>query len=164
MRIRKKNSTLAKPRGGAILTRLKQKCAGFTLIESIIAVSITATGMLSTLSLLTFDRIHNDMEQQRARAHQIICEELERVRLELFSRVTSGSAVTVWDNGTPSDTSDDVSGMLEVAITDPDTGTVLSAAPVPAEMVQMEVTLSWNPAGRRSGKTLRETVATFIVP
>lgn len=164
MRIRKKTSTLAKPRGRSILPGSRRQDAGFTLVESIIAMAITAIGMLSTLSLLTFDRVHNDMEQQRARAHQIICEELERVRLELYSRVTSGSAVTVWDNGTPSDMSDDVSGVLEVEITDLASGTVLSASPVPAVIVQVEVTLSWSPAGRRSGTTLRETVATFIAP
>lgn len=164
MRHKTQASISSKRRGLAVVLGRVRSSAGATLVESMFSVAITAIGMLSTLSLLTFDRIHNDLEQQRSRAHQIVCEELERVRLELFSRVTSGSQITLWDNGTPSDTSDDVSGVLEVEITDPDDGSVLSLAPVPAEIVQVEVTMSWFPAGRRSQKQLRETVATYIVP
>ena len=138
--------------------------AGFSLVELLIAVAIAAFGILSTLSLLIFDQAQNDQEQQRARAHQIVCEEMERVRHELFSRVTSGTEVTVWDNGTPDDATDDTQGTMEVVISDPATGAELTAAPVPAVIVRAEVTLTWNPAGRMSGKTLRETAMTCLVP
>lgn len=136
---------------------------GFTLIESVIAIVIVSLGAISTMSLLMNSRVHNHNEQERARAHQIVSEEMDRVRLELFSRITANETVTVWDNGTPDDTSDDVIGTLDVIIRDTD-GNALAAAPVPAQRMEVEVTLSWTPGGRPSGRVMRESVMTYVSP
>lgn len=140
-----------------------RKCAGFTLIESIIAVGLVALGMISTLSLIAATRVHNSIEQERARAHQIISEEMERVRFELFSRIEPGQQITIWDNGTPDDDTDDSRGTLEVIMRDA-AGTLLTGPPLNSGRVEVEVTLTWNPRGRLSGKTMRETLMTYVSP
>ena len=136
----------------------------FTLVECMIAVAIVAIGPLSILSILAWVRLHNDLEQERSRAHQIVSEAMENLRLELYTCLTAGDTVTVWDNGTPDITSDDTIGNLEVIIFDPETNALLEKAPDHAKRVGVEVTLSWNPRGRLSGKTYRETVMTYLSP
>jgi prepilin-type N-terminal cleavage/methylation domain-containing protein len=134
----------------------------FTLIESMIAVVILSIGMICSLTLMSFTTLQNNLEQERARAHQVVTEQMERVRYSIYTQVTPGSTVTVWDNGT-TDTSDDTKGTLEIIARNP-AGTKLTAAPVPAVRVQIEVTLSWNPRGRLSTKTFRDTLMTYIAP
>lgn len=146
------------------LRAFKSTCRGFTLVECMIAVLIVAIVMSASLSFLAFLRNHNAIEQERARAHQVVSEEMERVRLELFSRIKTNSTTDVWNNGTPNDTTDDTVGQLTVTMTDPATGAVLNAAPVPAQAVAVEVTLTWSPRGRLSNNILRETVMTYVVP
>lgn len=137
--------------------------SGFTIIESLIASLIVTIGLLATLSLLSWSRQHNAREQERARAHQIVSQELEQVRLELFSRLNPGQQISVWDNGTPDVSTDDTVGTLEIIMTDPDTGATLSAPPNPAKRICVEVTLSWRPRGR-SQAIVRESVMTYLSP
>lgn len=147
-------------RRGSIAPRNGQ---GFTLIEALIAMSILAFGFIATVTLITSTQVNNSMEQERARAHQIVSEEMEQVRHNLYTRITPGRQITVWDNGTPDDTLDDTTGNLTVTIRDP-SGVELAAPPVPATRVEVEVTVDWNPRGRLAGKTLRETVMTYLSP
>lgn len=137
---------------------------GVSLIEVVIAVAIMSIGTLATLSLLTFMRLHNDHEQERARAHQIVTEEMEIVRFNLYPRIRSNSATTVWDNGTPLDPADDTTGTIDVVVRDAYTGTQLFAAPVPSRLLKVEVTLEWNPRGRLNTKTYRETLVSYVSP
>lgn len=137
--------------------------SGFTLIESVITMAIVALAFISTVTLMTFSRIHNDLEQERARAHQVVSEELEEIRRDLYTYITSGRTVTVWDNGTPDDTADDTTGTLEVIARDP-AGNLVVAAPSPAVRLQVEVTLTWNPRGRLGNKTMRESLMTYLAP
>ena len=78
-----------------------KKQQGFTLIELMIVVAITALGLVAAMRLLMYAYLKNDLEQERARAHQVVCEEMEWLRHELYTRITGGRTVTVWDNGTP---------------------------------------------------------------
>jgi prepilin-type N-terminal cleavage/methylation domain-containing protein len=135
---------------------------GFTLIEAVITVLIVAMGCIGALSLIQFLRLQNVLAQERARAHQIVCEEMDRQRHELFPQITGGTTVTVWDNGTPDDPTDDTMGTIEVIVRDTD-GNLLPAV-VGNRRVQVEVTLTWNPRGRLSNKTYHETVMTYIAP
>ncbi len=136
---------------------------GFTLVEAAIAMVIVSLGAISTLGLLAFTRLHNEEEQERSRAHQMVSEEMERVRLELFSRVTTGTNVTVWDNDTADDATDDTTGTMVVTMRDTG-GNVINVAPDPAARVQVEVTLNWSPRGRRADQTLQESVMSYVVP
>jgi prepilin-type N-terminal cleavage/methylation domain-containing protein len=149
--------------GGGAASATRSEAGGFSLVEVLIAVIIVLVGSMSTVSLLTLTRIENDMEQERARAHQIVSERMEEIQRDLYTFITPGTQVTVWDNGTPEDTSDDTLGTLEVIARDTD-GTQIAAAPNPPVRVQVEVTLSWNPRGRLAAKTMRETVMTYIAP
>lgn len=141
-----------------------QRGQGFSLIEVMIAVSIVAIGSLSTLSLLMFAQMHNAFEMERSRAHQIVSQEIELVHFNLYTRIRTNSATTIWNNGTPTDTSDDTTGLITVQATNPYTGAVVTQAPVPAVVLQVEVTLQWSPRGRMSGSTYRETAMTYIAP
>lgn len=136
----------------------------FTLIESIITVMVVSISFIAVITLLMFDNICANYEQERARAYQIVSEQMELIRMKLYTRITTGSTVTVWDNGTPGTTADDTVGTLAVTVRDPKTGQVLTAAPVPAVRVQVEVTLSWRARGGLQRRTMRETMMTYIAP
>lgn len=135
----------------------------FSLIEAMITVLVITAASIGAIELAIFVRTQNTMEQERSRAHQIVCSEMERLRSSLYTHITGGSTVTVWDNGTPENTTDDTIGMLEVTVRDK-SGTLLTVAPVPAVAVRVEVTLTWHPRGRRHGSTFRESVMTWIAP
>ena len=142
-----------------------KKTAGFTLVECLIASAIAAISFLATLYILAFARIHNEMEQERTRAHQIVCQKLEIERYQLFTWTHAQSEQTIWDNGTPDDTSDDTVGTLELIVKHPETCEVLTSAPDPAVLVEIEATLTWTVrGGRLSGKVLRETTMTYKAP
>lgn len=139
--------------------------SGVTLLEVMIAMIVVSLASISTTSLITFLRMHNDYEQERARAHQIVSEEIELAKFDLYPRLRTGSDVRIWDNATPLDTSDDTNGEIDVIVRDAYTGAQLTAAPVPATLVQLEVTLRWNPRGRLGGsKEYRESIMTLIAP
>jgi len=128
------------------------------------AMGICALGFLATVSMLTYTRLHNDLEQERARAHQLVSQKLEECKFSLYTQLVTGSAVTVWDNGTPTLASDDTTGQMSVIVKNAFTGATISAAPNPAVLVQVEVTLTWHPRGSLNNKTFRETEMTYIAP
>lgn len=140
-----------------------RRTSGFTLVEALIAIIIATLGAISTLTLLAFTRLHNEEEQERSRAHQMVSQKMEEIRYELYTAITPGEDVVLWDNGTTDDTTDDTPGVLTVKMWDAD-GNELAAAPVEAQRIQVEVTLSWNPRGRRAEQTLQESVMTYIAP
>jgi len=145
--------------------RIKIICLrGFSLIECLIASGIAALAIIATLSLLLYTRMSNEIEQERTRAIQIICEKLDVETFHLFTWTKTDSTVTIWDNGTPSDPNDDTKGTLEVIVRDPDTRAVLTQAPNPARLVEIEATLRWKHRGPRPVELLQETVITCKVP
>lgn len=135
-----------------------------TIVEVLISVLVVSLGFSSIVSLLILDAVGNDFEQERARAHQMVNEELELVKRTLYTRITGGRNVTVWNNGTLNNTADDTVGTMEVIVRNPITHASLSVAPVPAIRVQVEVTLTWHPRGRFNNKTMHETLMTYIAP
>jgi len=137
---------------------------GFSLIECLIASGIAALAIIATLSLILYVRMSNEIEQERTRAIQIICQKLDVETFHLFTWTKTDSTVTIWDNGTPSDPNDDTKGTLEVVVRDPDTRAVLTQAPNPARLVEIEVTLRWKHRGPRPVELLQETVITCKVP
>ena len=143
---------------------LRARCRrGVTLLESIISLLIVALGFLSTTTLVVLSQTQNDLEQERSRASQIVSDRLERIQRDLYPFITPGSEITIWDNGTPDDDADDTLGTIEVVARDTN-GDLITSAPNPAVRLQVEVTLTWNPRGRLGGKTMTETVMTYIVP
>ncbi len=141
---------------------LRHNGAAFTLVEVLFSVAILAISMLATLSMLMFIRVENSLEQERARASQIVCKTIEDVQTNLASLANSSSVTIVWDNGTPDNPADDTQGTLEVTVRDLN-GVQLSN-PQTAKLVIIEVTLSWTPRGRLSGKTMRESAMTYVSP
>ncbi|NQU41646.1 prepilin-type N-terminal cleavage/methylation domain-containing protein [bacterium] len=138
---------------------------GFTLVECMFGIFIASVVFLSTILALGYARIQNEVEQERIRAHQIISQKLEIERYQLFTWTASESTQTIWDNETPDDTSDDTAGTLEIIVRDPVTGAILTMAPDPARLIEIEATLSWSPrVARMQNRVLRETVITCKAP
>lgn len=146
------------------MLKMKKSQRAFSLIEVMIAMLIVAMGTMSTLSLISYAHMQNAMEMERARAHQIVSEEIELARFDLYPRIREDDPVVVWDNGTPTLASDDTEGIINVTVKDPYTGVNLTAAPVPATVLLLEVTLEWHPRGRMGNHTFRETEMTYISP
>ena len=140
--------------------------SGFTLVECVIASAITAVAFLGTLYCLGLARMHNALEQERARAHQIVCQTLEIERYKLFTWSETDRVRTIWDNGTPENPNDDIQGVLDVIVRDSATGAELHKGdPISWEMLmEIEATIEWSPPGRRSDKILRETAMTYKAP
>ena len=150
---------------------------GFTLIEATFAVMIVGLVFTATISMTTSAFLYNDLEQERSRAHQIVSEKLEEIQRDLYTYISPGRQVTVWNNGTPENPDDDTIGCMIVQARDGG-GNLVVAAPVPAVGLTVEVTLAWNPRGRlggaggnanpcvalRDGKVMRESVMTYIAP
>jgi prepilin-type N-terminal cleavage/methylation domain-containing protein len=136
---------------------------GFTLVEAAIGIVIVSIGAIATLTLLMFTRLHNAEQQERARAHQIVSQEMEQRHADLYTNLTPGTTVTIWDNGTPDDTTDDTVGTLFIYVRDAD-GNLITQTPIPWERVEVEVTLAWNGRGRRAGIELRESLVTYMSP
>jgi Tfp pilus assembly protein PilV len=105
-----------------MIGKVEKKTGGFTLVECLLALVLATLIFTATLSMLGFARSHNQVEQERCRAHQIVCQALETERFNLFPKTQSDSIVTVWDNGTPADPSDDTTGELDITVRDPATG------------------------------------------
>ena len=148
-----------------MLVRMKRNVKGFTILECLLASVIMGVMILASLTLLLAAKIHNEMEMERNRAHQIICQALELEKYKLFTWTESDSQQTIWDNGTPDDPDDDTVGTLEVIVRDPKTGNILNEAPDPATLVEVEASLTWNfRGGSMSRKVLRESVMTYKAP
>lgn len=139
------------------------RTAGFVLVEALIAIVLVSLASVSTLTLLMFARSHNAQEQERARAHQIATERMDRLLHELFPKVEGGETITVWDNGTPDDSTDDTQGIISVSLRDVN-GNSIVATPTPWERVEMEVTVTWRPRGRRGDIEVRESIMTYVAP
>ncbi len=148
-----------------MIGKVEKKTGGFTLVECLLALVLATLIFTATLSMLGFARSHNQVEQERCRAHQIVCQALETERFNLFPKTQSDSIVTVWDNGTPADPSDDTTGELDITVRDPATGTVLAKAPEPAILIEIEATLTWHPrVASWKPREMHETVITYKAP
>ena len=107
----------------------------------------------------------DELEQERSRAHQMVCQKLEVERCQLFTWTHTNSVQTLWDNATPLDLSDDTTGTLKVIVKNAKTGEELTVSPNPAVLVEIEATLEWfYRGGRLEGNSLRETAMTFKAP
>lgn len=141
---------------------------GFTLIEAMISMLIVAIMGGGVLAMWPALAKLNTLEQERAAAFQIACQQLEtNIKLPDFPNLASSQAVMVWDNGTPNNLADDTNGMIDISVRDAKTGTQITSTPAtlgPNQWYRVEVTVSWHPRGTLQGKTMRETVMTYVVP
>lgn len=141
----------------------RRQTSGFSLVEALIGIFVVVLGSTSTISLLTFIRLHNTEEQERARAHQMVSEEMDNLLGELFPQIEPSQSVVIWDNGTPDIATDDTPGTMTIEVRDGDNN-VLSSVPTPWEKVQVEVSVSWNARGRRADAVRHESVMTYVAP
>ncbi len=143
----------------------RSAASGFTLVEAVIGVAIVTFGSISILSLLMFTRLHNAEEQERARAHQIVSQEIEDLITNPSDAASSSWSQVVWDNGTPDEPADDTVGTVVVSLRYADGTPIPEPHPsLDGAGVLAEVTLAWRPRGGRTGVMLRESAMTFMAP
>lgn len=142
--------------------------AAFTLIEAMLSTLVVAVMGGGILVMWPAMAKLNTLEQERANAFQLACQQLEaNVKLPNFPNIASSQTVMVWDNGTPNNTTDDTNGTIDVIVRDAKTGAQITTTPGtlgPTLWYRVEVTVSWHPRGTLHGKTMRETVMTYVVP
>jgi hypothetical protein len=133
-----------------------------TWIECIVTMGVCSIIALVTLSASNVVRAKNEVERERGRANQIITQWLEISPYHLFSWRSTPTSQALWPDDVAS-ANDGINGTLEVVVTNPQNGTVLTSAtmPNPAIMVQIEATMTWHPHGMGSKPALRETVMTY---
>jgi len=140
-----------------------KRTRGFSLIEVMVAMSVVLLGSISTIGLITQSKVISYSERDRARAHQIVMKEMEKVRRQLFSQVAPATEVTLWDNKTPDDPTDDTVGTLEMHMRTLG-GVTLAKLPEAPQAVLVEVSLTWSPRGSMSGRKFTERLVTYIAP
>lgn len=140
---------------------------GVSLLEVLITVLVVAVSMISILTMMMQATAVSTLEQERARANQLVCQYMEeKVIFPPLPEISSGTQVTVWDNGTPNNPADDTVGTIKIIAYDMKTGVQINSIPVnPMNRVRyrVEVTMEWHPRGRRNNATFRETVMTYKV-
>lgn len=140
----------------------------FTLVEAMISVMVVAVLGGGILVMWPAIAQLNTLEQERAYAFQLACQQMEAsVMVPDFPRIANHQTALVWDNGTPNNPADDTTGTVDVIVRDAKTGALIPTTPGtlnPNLWYRVEVTVSWHPRGTLSGKMLRETVMTYVVP
>jgi len=119
-----------------------------TLIELIFTVVIVAISSLGTLSVLQYGITNRQAMTERNAAMRAASDILEDTKRRFYSDLAPGTfAVTLDSNGTPSITSDDVTGNASLSFWNLN-GTQLGvgANPLPSapEIIEARVTVTWN--------------------
>lgn len=150
-----------------VITPLRRRPRGVSLLEVLVTVAVVSIGMTSILTMTMQATAVSTLEQERARANQLVCQYMEeKVIFPPLPEISSGTQVTVWDNGTPNNPNDDTMGTIEIVAYDMKTGLQITSIPVNKMnrvRYRVEVTMNWHPRGARHSATFRETVMTYKV-
>src|SRR5688500_20096986 len=77
----------------ALLKRIRQKLAGFSIIEATIGMGIVGTTVAALFSGFTSGFFTMQMARENLRATQIMLEKMETIRLYSWDQVTSPNAI-----------------------------------------------------------------------
>jgi len=142
--------------------------AGFALVETLIAVALCALVGLGLVTTVVTARHVAEYDKQRmaamAAARRFI---EERARHDLFPTLDPISDVTLDNFNTP-DIADDLRANLTMKLyqveNDGSRGAELTSAPTTDEVVEVEVTVSWNRMGSLSSHRVSESLRTYAAP
>lgn len=150
------------------LARGKRRARGIMLVELMFSIAVVAMGSVATITMLTFARMQNKREMERARAHQIVSQQLEFLKYDLATKMQvfppGQQQMVIWDNGTPTDLTDDTQGALSLTATtvyapiyqvdkndytkNPFNNAALSVPFFP--LLKIEATMTWTPRDART--------------
>lgn len=133
---------------------------GFSFIEIVLTLALVGLCLVLSLSILFYIRAQSNLEEVRTHAYEIVNGEMELLRAKYFGDLKPETrSVTVWDRGTPSDPNDDIEGELVIILKDRQ-GNELTGPPRVNALLEAEITLTWQTAG----KEMSETLMTYLAP
>ncbi|OPZ14265.1 MAG: hypothetical protein BWZ10_01947 [candidate division BRC1 bacterium ADurb.BinA364] len=142
--------------------------AGFTLLETMIAVILVAITGLGLISAVVVSRELAELDKQRLAAISIARNVLEeQARRSPFPSLQPISDMTIDNFNTP-ETADDLNASLDLQLfeveQDGSRGAELFAPPSSPQLIEVLVTIEWNRTGRRSSKRVQEQMSTYVYP
>jgi type II secretory pathway pseudopilin PulG len=148
------------------MKRISRKNA-FTLIEIVISIAITTLIGLGVISSLVYSRTISELDKQRIVAINYARSYIEEFRRPFFPTLQGQHQVVLDDFNTPAP-SDDLHATLNVDLykvnADGSRGAKIVNPPMDQELLEIEVTVSWNRTGRLSSKQVTETLHSYIAP
>lgn len=145
----------------------KSKANAFTLIEIVISIAITTLLGLGIISSLVYSRTISEYDKQRIVAINYARSYIEQFRRPFFPTLQGQHQVVLDDFNTPAP-SDDLYATIDVNLyevnADGSRGAKVVNPPMDQEMLEIEVTVSWNRTGRLSSKRVSEVLHSYIAP
>ena len=154
-------------KNGVHKMKRKSKRNAFTLVEIVISIAITTLIGLGVISSLVFSRTVSEYDKQRIVAINYARSYIEQFRRPFFPTLQGEHQVVLDDFNTPSP-SDDLNAAINVALyevnSDGSRGDLIVNPPMNQDMVEIEVTVTWNRTGRLSSKRVSEVLHSYIAP
>ena len=145
----------------------RSKANAFTLVEIVISIAITTILGLGVISSLVYSRTISEYDKQRIVAINYARSYLEEYRRPFFPTLQGEHQVLLDDFNTPSP-SDDLHAAINVNLykvnADGSRGDKVVNPPMNEELLEIEVTVTWNRTGRLSSKRVSETLHSYIAP
>ncbi|MBN1478576.1 type II secretion system protein [Candidatus Sumerlaeota bacterium] len=141
---------------------------GYSLVEIIFAMAIVAFVVVGTLSSLLFVRETLELDKQRLIALNHARRQVELIRRNVFTDISSQSVVI--DNfNTPDNPEDDLVGQMTTRVwtvnQDGSLGSEVTSFPLEnRHRVLVEVAVSWSRLGRQSTRNAIEVLRTYVAP
>ncbi len=149
---------------------------GLTLVEVMITVTIVAILGLAILSTLIFGIHVKQAIRERNGASRVAADLMESTRRIPFANLSKQTFtdVVIDDRGTTDKTSDDVTATVNLQFFDLDeneatetwteVGTVANPVPLDRSMIKAQVSVVWQPAGRRKSETQTFVISSLLSP
>ena len=142
----------------------RNKITAFSLLEVVLAITLVTLMSLGIISMLLYSQSYAKLERERSGAIAAATKKMEQIKRKFFKDLApSTETVLVDDNQTPTRPADDVQGTMDVTFKAKD-GTIINGPPPDNNIIQVQIVVSWHPAGRLSNKLLKERVYTYLTP
>ena len=145
----------------------KKVAAGFTLIELMFTVAITAIAGLGTLFALQYGLSVQQSVAERNNAQRAAGDLIESTKRRFYADLTPGDVTLVIDdNGTPNNTDDNLNGTATLSFFTLDgTQVGISGSPMPTDSQALEarVVVTWNSVALR-GDNQTLIMSTLLSP
>ena len=144
--------------------RRSKPAAGFTLVEVMAAMIISATMVIGLISLLSFNFAYQNQQELRASAADSLVSKMESLEAHFLFSATPES-ILVYDNRTPDNPYDDTTATLRVRMFHRD-ATELTAAPPPTynDRLLVVMTVEWHGRGRFQRNRYQEQMIGYLIP
>jgi hypothetical protein len=141
-----------------------------SLAEVLIALLLASIMVTGALQLLQFNQIYQMKEEMRASAVDALSHEMEILKHEfIYNLEPYSKGVTLYDNRTPNDRTDDTTGTLRVRFLDRSGSVLGTAADILSTArtegrVEVNMRVTWSGRGRFSGVFYHERMGGYVIP